>query len=128
MHGATIATLALVLIATASVSSLFLLSGCNRPAEEKCTAAVKNMLALTRNDGESSGFDEATLIRSCRANAKLDAVECYIAARNAVDMKKCEGPLSEKLEKKIADEEKEREGKAAKAEKAKQEQAAEDGN
>lgn len=93
---------------------------CNRPSEAKCKEAVDNIFALTgAAENPASAPDEQQWIRSCRANATKDTVNCYIAAKTIEQLGQCEGDLGKKMAEKEA---------AEAAAKAKEQPAGEGGN
>jgi len=101
MKGSIIAALALAFTLTT-------LPGCSRTGnEERCREAIRNIIRITGLDKGGSGPDEHAAIRSCRANASSDAIDCMIAAKTMDDLAKCEGGVADDLVKDGKDEGKE---------------------
>lgn len=87
MRRLTIAVLALGL-------GLASATGCGDTNEQKCKKAVENIFTLTGLNKSGSGPDVHAAVRSCRANASSDAIDCMIDAKSLDDLAKCEGDFA----------------------------------
>ncbi len=74
-------------------------AGCDQGNEDKCRAAIRNVLHVTDQDN-SEAVDEDAFIRSCRANSSPKAIKCLTEAKTVEDLEKCEGGLADKMSKK----------------------------
>jgi len=72
-------------------------TGCSSGNEAGCRKAIKNIFKITGMDKGSSGPNVDAAVRSCRANASGDAIDCMIAAKTLDDLSKCEGGVADDL-------------------------------
>jgi hypothetical protein len=90
MKRLTIAALALGLgLATAT--------GCSGGNEARCQKAIENIFELTGLNKTGSGPDIHAAVRSCRANASSEAIDCMIKAKSVADLEECEGGVADDL-------------------------------
>jgi hypothetical protein len=52
---------------------------------------VENIRRLSNTERSEFGTDPSAAVRSCRANASKESVQCMIAARTQADLIACEG-------------------------------------
>ncbi len=69
-------------------------AGCSSGNEEGCRKAIENIFRLTGLDKTSSGPSVRKAVRSCRANASKDAIECMVNAKTNADLQTCEGGVA----------------------------------
>ena len=62
------------------------LTACERPTEQQCEDAVKNIFSIHGQKDQSP----KAWIRSCRANASTETVQCMTTATTASMLEQCE--------------------------------------
>lgn len=81
--------------ALAAVLAASLAGGCDRPGEEECRDAVLNIREITQVTERLDESEVEAAIRSCRANASAESVECVREAETLDDLVACEGEVAE---------------------------------
>ena len=69
------------------------MTGCNRPSEENCKAAIENIRRIYGTDQNEFGKSPEAALRACRGNGTRKSVACVITAKTTGDLEKCAGPL-----------------------------------
>jgi hypothetical protein len=77
--------------------ALIFAAGCDRPDEDNCRLAVENIQRIAQAGDRIERADTEAAVRSCRANASRESVQCMINARTMEDLIDCEGDLAEEL-------------------------------
>jgi hypothetical protein len=86
-----------------ALAALFILggvtatTGCNKPSEDECRAAIENVRRLTGMAAADYGPDPEAAVRSCRGNADRASVRCVGAATSLDDLAQCEGDMADQL-------------------------------
>jgi hypothetical protein len=74
-----------------------LATGCDRPDEDSCRLAVENIQRIAQAGDRIERADTEAAVRSCRANASGESVQCMINARTMDDLLDCEGEFAEEI-------------------------------
>jgi hypothetical protein len=72
-----------------AVLAVAMLAGCNKPAEEDCRKAIRNMQRLLGTDKLHSAQNVESAVRSCRGASTKKSVECAIQAQTLDQLKQC---------------------------------------
>ncbi len=75
----------------------WLAGGCDRPDEDDCRLAVENIQRIAQAGDRIERADTEAAVRSCRANASSESVQCMINARTMDDLRGCEGDVAEEI-------------------------------
>ena len=78
----------LVLAAT-FITALFA-AGCNKPSDESCRKAIKNMRSLIGTDSPTSNTDIEGDVRRCKGGSRKKAVECAGNAKTLDELRACD--------------------------------------
>lgn len=74
----------------AFTASLGLLAtGCNKPSEESCKTALRNIQKLLGTASLTSADNLGGAVRRCRGASKREAVQCAIDATSMEQLEKC---------------------------------------
>lgn len=65
------------------------LSGCNKPTEEECRAAITNMEKLLGTEAAARNADNEGEVRRCRGGSSKAAVACAGKAATLEELKAC---------------------------------------
>jgi hypothetical protein len=73
-----------------AVLAVVAISGCDKPSDEACRKAIKNMRSLMGTDTATSTVDINGDIRRCKGGSKKKAVECAGNAQTLEELRACE--------------------------------------
>lgn len=74
----------------AVVFTAVLAIGCNKPSEDSCRKAIKNMRTLMGTDSPTSTADINGDVRRCKGSSKKKAVECAGNAKTLEELHACD--------------------------------------
>ncbi len=73
-----------------AVLAIVAMSGCNKPSDEACRKAIKNMRSLMGTDGPTSTADIDGDVRRCKGGSNKKAVECAGNATTLEELRACD--------------------------------------
>ena len=70
--------------------ALVLVVGCNKPSDEMCRKAIRNMRTLLGTDSATSQTDLSGDVRRCKGGSTKKAVECAAKAATVEELRACD--------------------------------------